>query len=136
MNKKIFFGLVRKSGANVHGFSEPELELYLINDSDNPVTVKNKSFGGFVTYDDTVAMFSPQNEEADIIIEPHGYILYTEVYEYSDGVGQYQASVEIEGSLKMLEIYSSSLGSGFMGSLLPCVNKRGRVIYPRITEQR
>jgi hypothetical protein len=138
MNKIIFFGLVRKKGidplANAYGFGAPEYELYLVNNSDNPITVKNKSFGGFKTFDDEVATLRPQEDEVEILIEPHGYVLYDELYEENfDGAGQCQAVVEIEGSLKNLEIYFSR-GVGFLGSLIPCVNKLGRVIHPRITE--
>ena len=136
MDKKIFFGLRRKSGiiSSPDNFSEPEYELYLVNDSDSPIIVKRKAFGGFTTYDDTVAMVTPQDIEVDITIEPHGYVLYKELYEDSfDGAGQYQAFVEIEGSLKMLEFYTSR-GVGFMGSLIPCLKKLGRVIHPRISD--
>jgi hypothetical protein len=136
MSKEIFFGLVRKERidplANMYGLGVPELELYLVNDSDSPITVKKKTFGGFQTFDDVCAMFTPQDEETDIIIEPHDYILYDELYEYSEGAGQYQAIVETEGNLKMLDLYSSRLEAGFMGSLIPCVNKRGRVVHPII----
>ena len=138
MDKKIFFGLVRKRGvsssANMYNFGELEYELYLVNDSNNPITIKRKTYGGFKTYDDEVAMFSPQDNETDITIEPHSYVLYSELYEDSfDGAGQYQDFVEIEGSKKNLELYFSR-GVGFLGSLIPCLNKYGRVIHPVISD--
>ena len=136
MDKKIFFGLLRKSGiiSSLDNFSEPEYQLYLVNDTDNPIIVKRKSFGGFKTYDDTVAMSTPQDDETDITIEPHSYALCREFYEDSfDGAGQYQAFVEIEGNLKMLEFYTSR-DVGFMGSLIPCLKKLGRIIHPRISD--
>jgi len=138
MDKKIFFGLLRKRGiiSSPDNFSEPEYELYLVNDTDNPITLKRTSYGGFETYDDdAIAMSTPQDDEVDIIIEPHSYVLYTELFEYSfeGGAEQYQAIVEIEGNVKKLEFYTSR-GAGFMGSLIPCLNRLGRVIHPIITD--
>ena len=138
MSKEIFYGLVRKKGidplANMYGVGEPEYELYLVNDSNSPITVKKQSFGGFKTYDDTVATFTPQDDEVEITIEPHNYVLYSELYEDSfDGAGQYRAIIETEGSIKMLEFYTSR-GVGFLGALIPCLNKYGRVIYPTVKE--
>jgi len=136
-DKKIFFGLVRKRGiiSTPDNFSEPEHELFLVNDSDNPITLKRMAYGGFKTYEDTVAMSTPQDDEVDIIIEPHSYVLYTELFEHSfeGGADQYQAIVEIEGNVKKLEFYTSR-GAGFMGSLIPCLNRLGRVIHPQISD--
>jgi hypothetical protein len=138
MNKKIYFGLVKKNGidplSNIYGFGEPEYELYLINDSDRPFTVKKTSSGGFKTFDDTVEMFAPQENDVDISIEPHNYILYGELYADSfDGAGQYEAIIEIDGSIKILE-FTTSRGIGFLGSLIPCLNKYGRLIHPHIKD--
>ena len=137
-SKEIFFGLVRKKGidplANMYGIGEPEYELYLVNDSNNPITVKKQSFGGFKTFDDTVAMFEPQDDDVEIIIEPHNYILHSELYEDSFyGAGQYRTIIETEGGTKMLEFYTSG-GVGFLGSLIPCLKKYGQVIRPTIKE--
>ena len=125
-----------KSGiiSSPDNFSEPEYELYLVNDSDNPITIKRAAYGGFKTHEGVIAMSTPQDNEVDITVEPHNYVLCREFYENSfDGAGQYQALVEIEGSLKMLEFYTSR-DVGFMGSLIPCLKKLGRVIHPRISD--
>ena len=137
MSKELFFGLVRKNGADTRAnmltlANEPEYTLYFINDSDHPVVIKRISFGGFQTYDDEVVMIPPKDIETDMTVEPHGYALYDELYaDCMEGAGQYRAYVEVEGCMKMLEFYNSAF-SGFFGSLIPCLNKYGRVIRPQI----
>jgi hypothetical protein len=138
---KVFFGLVKKSGINplenmYNVGGEPEYELYLVNDTDYPVALKKKSSGGFKTYDnDITVMETPQDNDVDITIEPHGYILYNELYADSfDGARQIEAIIEIEDNTKRLMFYTSR-GVGFLGTLLPCLdNKYGRVINPIIKD--
>ena len=133
MDNKIFFGLVRIPRKSI--YDELEYELYLINDSDRPVTITRKAFGGFKTCDDdVVAMSKPQDNDVNITVEPHSHVFYCAMSEGSfDGAGQCRAYAEIEGSSKMLEFYTSS-GAGFMGSLIPCLNKYGRVIHPQVRD--
>ena len=137
MDKKIFFGLVKKQGvdpmANIYG-NEPDYQLYLINDTDSPVTLKRQGFAGYKTFDDTVAMLAPQDNEVETVIEPHAYILYRELYADSfDGAGEYEAVIETEGNIKTLILYTSR-GVGFLGTLIPVVGKYGRVLHPHIKE--
>lgn len=142
MSNKVFFGLVRKKNTNPYGSmysfgSEPEYELYLINDSDHPVTVKRKLYGGFKTTEDIVATTTPHDRAVNITIEPHSYIVYTELYEDTfngdAGVTQIQAVIDIEDCTKVLEIMFAR-GAGMLNTLLPCVNLYGRIVKPHIRD--
>jgi hypothetical protein len=130
MYKNIFFGLVRKSGidpsANIPEFDDgPDYELYLVNDSDNPVIIKKKSLVNYAHWE----------EKVDIIVEPRSYVLYDELRSGSFAwLEQHQADIEIESSLKRLEFYSNLLDGVVLDTLIPCLKKSGCVIHPRVYE--
>jgi hypothetical protein len=129
MDKKIFFGLVKKSGVD-----PPEYELYIINDTDNPVTIRRKASGGFITLDDIVSMFKPKDKIVNITIQPHDYVLFDSLCtDDFEGAGQYQVYVKIEGKTKKL-VFFFGRNAGFLGSLIPIVHKYGRVIHPLISD--
>jgi hypothetical protein len=131
-SKELFFGLVKEN--RKHHLDEDEYELFFINASANPVTIKRKSYGGFSTEEDTVTMSKPTDEAIDIVVEANSYIPYRELSEYSfEGGNQYQIHVEVDGVIKLLEFYLSG-SAGFMGNLVPVVNRYGRVIYPTIED--
>jgi hypothetical protein len=133
-NNKLFFGLIRQQGVdpltNIYGFGESEYELYLINDTDKPVIIKQISSGGFKTYDNDVVMATPKNESVDISITPHNHVLYGYISEFT-GITQYQAVIKINGDVMVLTFYLGN-SAGFLGSLIPCLNMYGRIIYPDI----
>ena len=133
-SKELLFGVTKKKSTEIKYMSDAEYELYLINNTDFTVTLKQKSFGGFTTHDDTVLMVQPQETDADVIIPPRSYILYGEMYEDDfSGAGQYQAVVEIEGIKKQLEFYNRDC-TGFFGSELPVLKKYGKLVYPHISD--
>ena len=133
MDKKIFFGLV---GINKkHEMDDKEYELYLINDTDNPITLVRKAFGGFKTYDeDIVVMATPKDDEVNVRIKPHSYVFYCAMIEGSaGGANQYEAYIKADGVIKKLWFHTDR-GAGFLGSLIPVVNKYGRVIHPYVSD--
>jgi len=139
MGDKIFFALVKAKNADLYGGSgasgnDPPLEIYLVNNTDSPITLKSTASGGFRTYDnDLVVMNKPNNKKGNIVIEPYGYLLYASLYiDDFDGVTQHEAFVEVEGVTKKLEIMLSR-GIGFLGAEIPCMDCYGRIIRPRIT---
>ena len=142
MSKEIFFGLTRKSGIHpldsMYGASEPEYSLYLINNSSTHITLINKASGGFKTYDsDIVVTGNSQDEAVSIVIEPQGYILYTELYEDTfngnAGITQYDACIEVDGKAKVFTVIFNR-GAGLLVTMLPCVGKYGRVVRPQISD--
>ena len=139
MDDKIFFALVKVKGADLYGGSsatggEPPFEIYLVNNSDSPITLKRLAAGGFKTYDrDLVVMNTPTANYMNICIEPYGYVRCKKLYaDDFDGASQYEAFVEIEGITKKLE-FTLSRGVGILGSKIPCMDSYGRIIRPRIT---
>ena len=134
MDKKIFFGLV---GINKKRYLDvKEFDLYLINDTDNPITLLRKASGGFKTYDeDIVAMATPEDDEVNIVIEPHSYYLYCRMNEsnFYDGVNRYEAFIDVDGVIKEFW-FQTGRGAGFLGSLIPVLNKMGRVLLPYVSD--
>ena len=132
MDKKIFFGLV---GINKkYETEEKGYELYLVNDTDNPITLVRKASGGFKTYDEEiVVMATPEDDEVNITIKPHSYVFYCGMNEGSfDGANRYEAYIDVDGVIKNFW-FSPGRGAGFLGSLIPIINKYGRVIYPYVS---
>ena len=133
MDKKIFFGLV---GINKKRYLDvKEYDLYLINDTDNPITLIRKATGGFKTYDeDIVVMATPKDDEVNVIIAPHSYIAYCSMNEDSfDGANRYEAFIDVDGVIKEFW-FQTGRGAGFLGSLIPVINKMGRTIYPYVSD--
>jgi len=134
MDKRIFFGLVGKN--KKHIMEDKEYELYLINDTDHPVTLIRKASGGFKTYDENIViMGAPEDNEVDIVIGPHDYILFCRLNEsdFYDGATRYEAFINIDGVIKEYW-FSTGRGAGFLGSSIPVINKYGRVIYPYVSD--
>ena len=130
MNKELFFGLVRLK--RQHHLDEDEYELYFINNTDNPVVIKRKARGSFKTYDEDIVMGTPQDKDVDIRVEARSSVLYCDLSDSGfEGGNEYQAYVEVNGVMKILE-FSFSGGAGFMGSYIPVLEKPGRTVYPRI----
>jgi hypothetical protein len=134
-SKELFFGLVKEN--RKHHLDDDEFDLFFINNSDNPVTIKRKSYGGFTTFEDVVAMSTPKDDDVNIVVDAHSYIRYRGLsrgmnYDDFEGVNQYQTIVEVDGVMKLLEFYLDD--SGYLGSLVPVINKYGRSIYPTIED--
>ena len=130
ISKDMFFGLVRIKNSNPYNYDGAEYEIHFINDSENPAIIKEKEKSGFKTYDDDVVTGRPKIETPCIIVEPHSHALCFCISE-SDlyGANQFQTIIETSGNLINFTFYLSG-GAGFMGSLIPCLNLYGRVIYP------
>jgi hypothetical protein len=134
MKKELYFGLTKQNRR--HELDEDEYELYFINDSDSPVTIRKKSYGGFATEEDTVIMAKPRDTDVDIRVEAHGYELCYRLYrgmerDDFDGANQYEFHIETAEGMKVLEFYLSG-SPGFMGNFIPALQKYGRTIYPKI----
>jgi len=140
MNDKIFFALIKIKGADIYGGSgatggEPPFEIYLVNNSDNPITVNRIASGGFKTYDnDLVVMNTPKDDNVDIHVESHGYVRYMKLYiDDFDGITQHEAYVEIEGITKKFE-FTLTRGVGILDTKIPCMDNYGRIIRSRMTD--
>ena len=132
MSKELFFGLVRLK--REHYLDEDQYELYFINNSQAPVNIIRKTHGSFKTYDDDVVMGKPQDDIVDIRVEAHSSVFYCGLSDQNfEGANQYEAHVEVNGEIKILEFWFSG-GAGFMGGFIPVLNKPGRIIYPRISD--
>ena len=135
-NKKFFFGLTRVPGVgpldSIYRFDVKEYEIFFINNSAEQVTIKENSYGGFKTYEDVVVMATPGQEDVKIIVKPYSYVFYCSVLEDDlRGASQYSVVIGTSGGDMVLTFYLSG-GTGFMGSLIPCVNRPGRIIRPQI----
>ena len=114
-NKELFFGFIKIPSADpwayIYGDFSPCYEVYFINSTDNPVTIKDKN----------------------ITVEPHSYTFYCSLYQYDfTGAARYQTIINTDSGDLVLSFYLSG-GAGFLGSLIPCLDKYGRIIHPYIT---
>ena len=52
---------------------------------------------------------------------------------FYDGASQYEAFVKVDGVIKKYWFYTGR-GAGFLGSVIPVLNKMGRTIYPYMSD--
>ncbi len=125
-NKKYFLAITRQYK---NGRQTGYYDLFFVNDSDQMVKELILSSGGFCTADDEVIQTSVV-EDIFIDIAPRSYVQIDVLDDYDfESAIWFNMRVVTEELTEELQ-FSLGKSTGFMGNVIPIVNKMGRRYWP------
>jgi len=121
-NKNYFLGITKNT-------ESWKYEIYFVNDSDVEINNLTMYSGGFTTMDDDQVNTSVIKCEFNFI-KPKGYVLIDILDDFDlEFVIYYNMEVLTAVGTEMLT-FTIGKRIGFMGNLIPILNRMGRRVYP------